>query len=76
MTHIESTRLRIHLDPVADTLDELADLCEYWKKHRSAGRTPKGIRLALTTVAQELPVIVEHEERLSQLSAHDPMEQV
>lgn len=35
-------------------LDELADLSEYWKKHRSLGRIPSGIKMAMITIANEI----------------------
>lgn len=38
----------------AKKLDELADLCEYWKRHRSSGRTPNSIGAALVMMAKEI----------------------
>ena len=37
-----------------DKLDELADLCECWKRHRTEGNTPKIIRTAIVSVIGEL----------------------
>lgn len=46
-------RLEILRDPVAEKLDEMADLCEHWKRNRSMGRNPTAIRSALLMLAQE-----------------------
>ena len=44
-------------DIVAEKLDEMADICEYWKKNREKGRTPNAIRSALVILADELVMI-------------------
>lgn len=46
-------RLEILHDPIAEKLDEMADLCEHWKRNRSLGRNPTAIRAALLMLAQE-----------------------
>ncbi len=40
-------------DTVAEKLDEMADLCEHWKRHRERGRKPTAIRAALMMLAAE-----------------------
>lgn len=42
------------IDPENDMLDQLADLCEYWKKWRAQGITPIFIATAIRTLAQGL----------------------
>lgn len=44
----------IQIDRTPVLIDELADLCEYWKKHRAAGRTPAHIQSAILAIAGEV----------------------
>ena len=41
-------------DRIADKLDEMADICEYWKRRRERGRNPNAIRQALVMLSQEV----------------------
>ena len=47
------TELQIARDYVADVLDDMAALGEYWKRNRERGRMPNGIRSAMLLVARE-----------------------
>lgn len=51
---VSTARVEIGRDIVAGKLDEMADLCEYWKCNRKAGRDPKAIRAALLQLAEEV----------------------
>ena len=53
----DMSEIEIHKDEVADKLDEMADLCEYWKRNRDNGRTPGAIRAALLMLAGEVFLI-------------------
>ncbi len=44
-------------DTVADKLDEMADLCEYWKRRRDQGITPGSIRAALLMLSEEVVML-------------------
>jgi hypothetical protein len=46
-------------DNTAAKLDELADLCEYWKRWRERGATPTAIRAALVMVVREIAAMEE-----------------
>ena len=35
-------------------LDELADICEYWKKHRENGRTPHGVKAGILALVSNI----------------------
>jgi hypothetical protein len=37
----------VELDTVALALDDIADLCEHWKRNRERGHQPRAIRAAL-----------------------------
>ena len=39
--------LEVKVDAVAGALDDIADLCEHWKRNRERGRMPNAIRAAL-----------------------------
>ena len=41
-------------DPVDEAIDEIADLCEYWKRSRGNGRTPITIRMALLMAMRQV----------------------
>jgi len=45
--------LEVKFDYVADALDDMADLCEHWKRNRERGRTPNAIRSALLMLMRE-----------------------
>ena len=46
-------RVEVVRDDVAEKLDEMADLCEYWKRNRDRGYHPNAIRAALIMLAEE-----------------------
>jgi hypothetical protein len=46
-------------DELAARLDEIADLCEHWKKNRSKGHTPTGIRVALVISCEEISAVLD-----------------
>jgi len=49
-----SNEIRLHKDKIAEKLDEMADLCEFWRKNREKGRNPNGIRHALIMLSNEI----------------------
>ena len=57
MRRPDEMRVQIQNDRIAEKLDEMADLCEYWKKHRSKGRNPDAIRGALVYLSQEVAAL-------------------
>lgn len=50
-------RIEVVHDRVAEKLDEMADLCEYWKRNRDKGRNPSAIRAAMLMMAEELRIM-------------------
>ena len=48
------SRIYVVHDDVSTKLDELADLCEYWRRWRARGVMPSGVRAALIMVAREV----------------------
>lgn len=60
---IDKTKVKLHRDIIAERLDEIADLCEYWKNLRLKGRNPKAIRMALIMSMAEVVDMVEEESR-------------
>ncbi len=54
---IMSDEIRLHRDPIAEKLDEMADLCECWRKNREKGRNPNAIRQALIILSNEVVMI-------------------
>ena len=50
-------KLEVAHDHVAEKLDEMADLCEYWTRNRAKGRNPKAIRAALLILAAEVTAL-------------------
>jgi len=65
-------RMMLVHDDVSQRLDEMADLCEHWKRWRE-GRdyTPRAVRAALVLLSREVAALAEFEE------AHGPrMEEV
>lgn len=57
-------KIAIRHDTIAEKLDELSDLCEYWKRQRDKGRMPQAIRHALLMMANEITILSEAENRL------------
>jgi hypothetical protein len=51
------TELKINHDIIAVKLDELADLSEYWKKNRSKGLMPNGVRAGMMVLVEEISFI-------------------
>lgn len=47
-------RVEVVRDEVSEKLDEMADVCEYWKRNRDKGRNPNAIRAALIMLAEEV----------------------
>lgn len=56
-------KLEIQYDYTAEQLDDLADLCEYWKRNRERGRTARAIRSALIMTCRDISMQVEANER-------------
>jgi len=48
-------------DPIADKLDEMASLCEYWQKHRAEGKMPRAVRSALITIVREIKDLLDRQ---------------
>ena len=46
--------IEVFEDPILSMIDDLADLCEIWKKRREKDITPSALRLAIMTVSKEL----------------------
>jgi len=59
---METKKIEIVKDEIAEALDELADLCEYWKKNRERGRMPNGVRAGIVTIVNEISFIKHQEE--------------
>lgn len=56
--------VEIKTDPVAERLDEMADLSECWKKNRDKGRMPSAVRQALIYLCREVCVVEDLEREL------------
>lgn len=52
-------KITVWRDEQAELLDDMADLCEYWKRNRSKGRTPNAIRSALVMMAADIAKTTE-----------------
>ena len=50
-------KIEVHIDHVANKIDEVADLCEFWKKNRDKGRTPNSIRKAILLTLNEIMML-------------------
>ena len=51
-------------DDVSQRLDEVADLCEHWKRWRETrGHTPQAIRAALVMMAREVAMLADMEQK-------------
>ena len=59
-------RVEVYHDVVAEKLDEMADICEYWKKNRDKGRNPGAIRAALLMIAEEVRLLSEPDKVVMQ----------
>lgn len=55
---MNTPKLEVVQDPVADALDDLAALGTHWTRNRDRGRMPSGIRAAMVMVARELDIVV------------------
>jgi hypothetical protein len=51
-------------DDIDEKLDEMADLCEIWKRNRDRGHTPNAIRQALSMIVDEI-VAIESIKRIN-----------
>ncbi len=49
-------------DIIAEKLDEMADISEYWKRQRDKGRNPTAIRSAMLMLAHEVTMLVQTQE--------------
>lgn len=58
-----TSEVQVSRDMVAEKLDEMADIAEYWKKNREKGRMPNAIRAAMLMLARETLAIQEMEEQ-------------
>lgn len=47
-------KIGVFRDEQLELLDDLADLCEYWKRSRDKGRTPNALRSALVMLAADI----------------------
>jgi len=55
-------RIEVTQDEIAEKIDELADLCDVWKKSRSLGLSPKHNRAAIVMTAQDIAALVRVQE--------------
>lgn len=46
--------IEVKIDVIAEKLDEMADLCEIWKKNREKGRQPNAVRSAVLMLVDEI----------------------
>lgn len=60
-------KLVVMRDPVAEVLDDMAALGEYWQRNREKGRMPGSIRAAMLLAAREA-IMVEEMEQASRLT--------
>lgn len=58
--------IRVPSDPMGDKLDELADIAEYWKRHRSRGYVPMAIRAALLMLCDEIACLQDQASLLAE----------
>ena len=60
---MQSSMVVVH-DDVSTRLDELADLCEHWKRWRGGrSHTPQAVRAALVMLAREVAVLDDMERQ-------------
>ena len=57
-----SQKIEVVSDHVAEKLDEMADLCEYWTRNRVNGRNPTAVRAALLLLAAEVTAMTSNAE--------------
>ena len=55
----EMSEIKVFKDEIAERLDELSDIGEYWKKHRERGRMPTAVRAAMISLCGEIKVLAE-----------------
>ena len=61
---IRHTTLALVHDDVSQRLDEVADLCEHWKRWREVrGHTPQAIRAALVMLARDVAMLADMEQK-------------
>ena len=51
---LEPGKIEVKTDEVAEALDEIAHLAEYWKRSREQGRIPGGIKSAMIMLARRI----------------------
>lgn len=51
--------IKIMQDQIADRIDEIADLCEFWKKWRARGYMPTGVRMAIVMLSEEVAALTQ-----------------
>jgi len=54
-------KIEVVKDVIAEKLDELSDIGEYWKKNREKGRKPNAIRAAMLMLINEIKLLVDQE---------------
>ena len=54
---LASGKIEATTDIIAEKLDEIASLCEHWKKNREKGLMPSSIRMAMIMLADEIVII-------------------
>lgn len=73
------SKIEIQQDVIAEKLDEMADLSEYWKRNRDKGKTPNSIRAAMVMLADEIILLIQYDpysvvnkivERQQEVSQH------
>lgn len=57
LTGGEDGPVEVARDEMAEKLDDMADICRYWKYNRDQGRHPKAIRAALILLCKEVVAI-------------------
>ena len=60
---IAQGKVEVYRDLVAEKLDEMADISEYWKKNRNKGRNPNAIRAAMLMLCEECISLSQIKER-------------
>lgn len=55
------SEVKLARDEIAEKLDEIADLGEYWKKHREKGCKPDAIRVAMLLLIDNIAILVNRE---------------
>lgn len=65
----EHGEMVIVTDEIANRLDELADMAEWWRKHRANKRNPSGIRGGMLILCEEITVMAKNGTGLSERRA-------